>query len=92
MSEQTGRYTLKHPVAVSEGEGAITEVVIRRALAGDLRAMDKVKGETAQAIVMIARLTGLAEATVDLIDAEDFGAIAEKIGMQLPGGEQAEQR
>jgi hypothetical protein len=84
MSETAGRYTLKMPVPVMVGkDGAksemLTEVVVRRVKAGDLRVTDGVTGSVAQSIALLAKVTGVDVRTIDRLDSPDFQALVDML-------------
>jgi hypothetical protein len=84
-------YQLAHPitrklrvVGGAETEETITEVQVRRLNGGDMRWQEANAGKPGQSLGLIARVTGLPAATVDLIDAEDIAGIVEVIEGFLP--------
>lgn len=90
MSEQAGRYVLKVPISADAGmpgrprlaDGhVITEVVVRPAVAGDLRRMDGQAGAISKVVVLVAQLTDLSVSAVERLAREDFVAIAGMIGV-----------
>lgn len=94
MAAQT-IYRLKYPVALQfrQGDGeireeSITEIKLRRPTAKELRLADSF-GErmVGMMIAMISALSGEEETTVERIDAEDFGELAELIEGFLPDGQ-----
>lgn len=85
--------TLNHPITLTFNQGkpderqeTISEVSLRRPRTKDLRVVDGTGGDVAAAIALVARLTGLAIVQVDELDAEDFGAIMEKVAGFTPPG------
>ncbi len=82
MSEVAGRHALKFPVPLGTNGEMVTEVTLRRALAGDLRVMDVGKTEIDKSILLMARLTNLPVASIDAMDAADFTDISNLIGDQ----------
>ena len=70
--------TLKHPITVDGRE--VSEISLRRPKVRDLERMDKVSGEMAKAVAMVGDLAELTPDQVREIDAEDFSAVAEKLG------------
>lgn len=80
MSEVAGRHTLKHPINVGEGEEQLTEIVVRRPLARDFRFMDAGRTGVEKAIILMSRLSGLPQSTIEELDGEDFVTVAEMIG------------
>lgn len=69
---------LKHPITVDGRE--VAELTLRRPKVRDLERMDKVSGEMAKAVAMVADLTELTPDQVREIDAGDFTAVAEALG------------
>lgn len=70
--------TLKHPV---EFDGrTIKEITLRRPKVRDLERMDKVKGELAKSVTLIADLAEITPDNVRDLDAEDFKRVSEVIG------------
>ena len=86
MSEET-HITLKHPVTYQadkyEGGGSreLTEIRLpSRVKAKHLRAMDEAKGEIGKALAMVKAMTGLPQAAIDELDAEDVVAAVARVG------------
>ena len=69
---------LKHPIVADGRE--ITELALRRPKVRDLERMDKVSGEIAKAVTLVADLAELSPDQVRELDAEDFTAVAEALG------------
>tara|TARA_B100000700_G_scaffold140319_1_gene156347 strand:+ start:2941 stop:3246 length:306 start_codon:yes stop_codon:yes gene_type:complete len=89
MSEET-HITLKHPVTYQadkyEGGGSreLTEIRLpSRVKAKHLRAMDEAKGEIGKALAMVKAMTGLPQAAIDELDAEDVASITEALAAPL---------
>jgi hypothetical protein len=55
----------------------VEEVELRRPKVRDLRKMDKVKGDLAKSVALIADLTELSPDQVEELDAADFTAISD---------------
>ena len=70
--------TLKHPITVDGREVAV--LTLRRPKVRDLERMDKVSGEIAKAVTLVADLAELSPDQVRELDAEDFTAVAEALG------------
>jgi hypothetical protein len=89
MEERTREraFPLAYPV---EHDGApLTEVVLRRAKARDMAAIEKIAGEDKtgqmdQTIGIIAVLSGLPADVVGDLDAEDFTALSEALADFFP--------
>ena len=69
---------LKHPI-VADGV-KVTELALRRPKVRDLERIDKVAGEIAKAVTLTADLAELTPDQVRELDAEDFAAVAERLG------------
>ena len=69
---------LKHPI-VADGV-KVTELALRRPKMRDLERIDKVAGEIAKAVTLTADLAELTPDQVRELDAEDFAAVAERLG------------
>ena len=69
---------LKHPI-IADGREVI-ELALRRPRVRDLERMDKVTGEMAKVVAMVADLAELSPDQVRDLDAEDFSAVAEALG------------
>lgn len=79
-------YKLAQPIErVNPKEGeekTLSEVSLRRMLAGDMRVADRQKGEVAQALALLSQVSGIDIPTLERLDAEDFQALAD---MLAPG-------
>lgn len=73
---------LKYPFEVKQRR--YTELVVRRARAGDLRALDQQTTDYGRAARLVALLTGVTDAVVDELDGEDFGRVSE-VAIKLLG-------
>ena len=69
---------LKHPIIADGVE--VTELALRRPKVRDLERIDKVAGEIAKAVTLTADLAQLTPDQVREFDAEDFAAVAERLG------------
>lgn len=95
MAAQT-IYRLKYPVTLQfrQGDGdirdeAITELKLRRPTAKDLRLADSFGDRmVGMMIAMISALSGEEETTIERIDAEDFGELADLVEGFLPDGQE----
>ena len=72
------RIKLKHPIQADGRE--VAELTLRRPKVRDIERMDKVDGQVAKAVTLIADLAELAPDQVRELDAEDFSAVAEALG------------
>lgn len=69
---------LKHPITADGRE--VVELTLRRPKVRDLERMDKVSGEMAKAVTLIADLAEISPDQVRELDAGDFAAAAEALG------------
>ena len=77
VQEQLGSHatiTLKLPIKNGLGE-TVSELKMRRAKVGDLKAVGHIKSEVEQEIALFARLTGLVPEDFELIDLADYKQI-----------------
>lgn len=77
VAEQLGTHTaiaLKVPFKNGLGE-TVTQIKLRRAKVGDLRAVGSIKSEMEQELALFARLTGLVPEDLDLLDTADYKQI-----------------
>lgn len=77
VQEQLGSHatiTLKLPIKNGLGE-TVSELKMRRAKVGDLKAVGYIKSEVEQEIALFARLTGLVPEDFELIDLADYKQI-----------------
>lgn len=77
VQEQLGSHatiTLKFPFKNGLGE-TVSELKMRRAKVGDLRAVGQMKNEMEQELALFARLTGLVPEDLDLLDTADYKQI-----------------
>lgn len=76
--------TLKHPITADGRE--VAELTLRRPKVRDLERMDKVAGEMAKAVTLVADLAEITPDQVRELDAEDFSQVAEALDDFLEGG------
>lgn len=77
VQEQLGSHatiTLKLPIKNGLGE-TVSELKMRRAKVGDLRAVGQLKNEMEQELALFARLTSLVPEDLDLLDQVDYKQI-----------------
>lgn len=82
MKDTENTYKLKHPIELRDKEsGAVTEtiadIVLTRPKGKHLKAMDKVQGDVAQTLALIAAVANQPPTVMDLLDAEDFAELGE---------------
>ena len=78
--------TFRDPSSGSTREETVTEITLRRPVAGDLRTLDQVSGDAAKGLALLARLSGLEMAVIDKIDIADFTELSKVIeGFTGPG-------
>lgn len=75
-------HTLKYPIEIKADKSdkiieTITVIELRRPKGKQLKVMDKVQGENAKTLALIAACSGLPLSTLDEIDGEDFADLAE---------------
>ena len=70
--------TLKHPIKIDGRE--VAQLTLRRPKVRDLERMDKVSGEMAKAVALVADLAEITPDQVRELDAGDFTAVAEALG------------
>ena len=89
------KYELKHPIEIKAERSdkvidTITTLDLKRIQGRHLKAMDKVQGENAKTLALIASCSGLPLSTLDEIDGEDFAELAEIVagflGKRQPTG------
>lgn len=74
INEQLGVHTiitLKHPIKNGMGE-TVSQLKMRRAKVGDLRAVGQLKNDMEQELALFARLTSLVPEDLDLLDTADY--------------------
>lgn len=82
MKTVTETITLQYPVEV---DGVATDTLtIRRPKVRDIKMMDQHKGEIEKSIHFIAALCEIPPASVEELDADDFGKLSEKVGGFMP--------
>ncbi|WP_432480792.1 phage tail assembly protein [Moraxella sp. ZY200743] len=77
VAEQLNTHTaivLKFPIKNGLGE-TVSELKMRRAKVGDLKAVGHIKSEAEQEIALFARLTGTVPEDFELIDLADYKQI-----------------
>ncbi|AKG11491.1 phage tail assembly protein [Moraxella bovoculi] len=77
VAEQLNTHTtivLKFPIKNGLGE-TVSELKMRRAKVGDLRAVGQLKNEMEQELALFARLTCLVPEDLDLLDTADYKQI-----------------
>ena len=62
---------LKTPISAKDGT-EISQLIFRRPTAGDLQAMDEVKGDTAKSVRVLSRVCDLPLALISKLDGYDF--------------------
>ncbi|UOO82768.1 phage tail assembly protein [Uruburuella testudinis] len=67
---------LKYPVRLPTGQ-MLTEVTLRRARVGDIRAVSHLSGDSEQELAIFARLTGLVPEDLDMLDIADYKVLQE---------------
>lgn len=84
-------YQLSYPITVikrvaggAETRDEITEVEVRRLNAGDMRWLEQQADKPGKSLGLVGRLTNLAPATVDMLDAEDVAGISDLVASFLP--------
>lgn len=94
MSESV-KYELKHPIEIKAEKSdkvidTLTVLELRRPKGKHLKAMDKVLGENAKTLALIAVCAGVPVSSFDELDAEDFVALGEIVevffGKRQPTG------
>ena len=75
---------LKHPILIDGQETA--ELTLRRPKVRDLERMDKVSGEMAKTVALVADLAEITPDQVRELDAGDFTVVAEALGDFLEVG------
>lgn len=75
-------YELKHPIEIKSAKDdtvveTLTELRLARPKGKHLKAMDKVSGEVAKTLALIAACAAVPPAQLDNLDAEDFTALGE---------------
>lgn len=75
--------TLKHPIKIDGREAA--QLTLRRPKVRDLERMDKVSGEMAKTVALVADLAEITPDQVRELDAGDFNVVAEALAGFLEG-------
>lgn len=69
---------LQHPVMI-DGV-SVNELTMRRPKVRDLESIDRISGDTAKAVALVANLAEIATDEVRELDAEDFVAVSTAVG------------
>ncbi len=76
-------YELKHPVELRGKDGAllekITSLSLKRPKGKHLKATDRVQGEAAKTLALIAAVAEIPPSTADELDGEDVAALGEMV-------------
>lgn len=87
---QTRTVQLKHPIIYQldkfegGGEKTLTELTLpERIKARHLKAMDSAKGEVGKTLALIQSATGLPQAAIEELDAEDLETVGEALAGPL---------
>lgn len=67
---------LKYPVKLATGQN-LSEVTLRRARVGDIRAVAHLSSDSEQELAIFARLTGLVPEDLDMLDIADYKVLQE---------------
>lgn len=82
-------YPLKEPIEIVNKDGdtveTITVLKLRKPKGKILKQMDKVQGEVAKALALIAAMAGVPPSTMDELGPEDFNELAGFIDGFFPG-------
>jgi len=76
--------TLREPIEINGAK--IGVLTLRRPKVRDLEAIDKIAGETAKTVALIANLSELPPETVRELDAADFAAASKAVADMLGNG------
>jgi hypothetical protein len=76
--------TLREPIEINGAKVGVLK--LRRPKARDLEAIDKVSGETAKSIMLIANLAEWTPEQVRELDAADFAAASKAVAEMLGNG------
>ena len=76
--------TLREPIEINGAK--IGVLTLRRPKVRDLEAIDKIAGETAKTVALIANLSELPPETVRELDAADFAAASKAVAEMLGNG------
>jgi Phage tail assembly chaperone proteins, E, or 41 or 14 len=93
MADGNYSHQLIHPIerlfkmaGGGERSEVVSEIILRKPLAGDLRVMDAEKGDTGKVLALLVRISGLDMAVIDRLDLEDFSALAEMVSVFMQRG------
>jgi len=73
--------TLREPILINGAK--ISVLKLRRPKVRDLEAIDKITGETAKTVALIANLSELPPETIRELDAADFAAASKAVAEML---------
>lgn len=76
--------TLREPIEINGAKVGVLK--LRRPKVRDLEAIDKIQGETAKAVALIANLTEWTPEQVRELDAADFAAASKAVAEMLGNG------
>ena len=76
--------TLREPIEINGA--TVGYITLRRPKVRDLEAIDKIQGETAKTVALIANLAELSPETVRDLDAADFAAASKAVADMLGNG------
>jgi len=76
--------TLREPIEINGAK--IGVLTLRRPKVRDLEAIDKIAGETAKTVALIANLSELPPETIRELDAADFAAASKAVADMLGNG------
>jgi len=76
--------TLREPIEINGAKVGV--LTLRRPKVRDLEAIDKIAGETAKTVALIANLAELPPETVRELDAADFAAASKAVAEMLGNG------
>ena len=76
--------TLREPIEINGAK--IGVLTLRRPKVRDLEAIDKIAGETAKTVALIANLSELPPQTIRELDAADFAAASKAVAEMLGNG------
>lgn len=76
--------TLREPIEINGAK--IGVLTLRRPKVRDLEAIDKIAGETAKTVALMANLSELPPQTIRELDAADFAAASKAVAEMLGNG------
>ena len=83
MTKNALKIALKHPITVDGRK--VKKLNVRRPKMRDMESMDKVSGEMAKTVMLLAELTDLTPDQVREIDGEDFILLSDAVSDFLDG-------